>query len=83
MRGELRQKCDLRRRYRFRIKGRPAAVNGNTRYAHIERDLYYPSTTGWTKNTTIDLGYLDLCLADPNRCSRPYYPGGNKTSKRW
>lgn len=81
---ELTQKnCNLRRRYRFRIKGKAQAANGSTRYAHIERDLYYPSSTGWTKNTDISLGYLDLCLADPKHCSRPYYPNGDPNAFRW
>lgn len=84
MRVELAQKkCNLRRRYRFRIKGKAQAANGSTRYAHIERDLYYPSSTGWTKNTDISLGYLDLCLADPKHCSRPYYPNGDPNAFRW
>lgn len=76
--GEVRQGCDKRRRYRFDIEGKEA-WNGNTRFVGVERQLYHPSTTGWTRDTNIDLGYLDLCLADGNRCDKPYYPGGNYT----
>lgn len=76
--GEVRQGCDKNRRYRFNIEGKEA-WNGSTRFVGVERVLYHPSETGWTRDTNVDLGYLDLCLADGNRCDRPYYPGGNST----
>lgn len=70
--------CDKRRRYRFDIEGKEA-WNGNTRFVGVERVLYHPSDREWTRDTNVDLGYLDLCLADGNRCDRPYYPGGKST----
>jgi hypothetical protein len=77
-RGETRQGCDKWRRYRLQIEGKEA-WNGNTRFVGVERVLYYPSKDGWTRSTNIDLGYIDLCLSDGNRCDEPYYPGGNST----
>jgi len=74
----LNQDCDKRRRYRFRLVGR-AATNGSSRFYGIERDLYFPSSDGWTTTTNLDLGYLDLCMADGHQCDGPYYPGGNPT----
>lgn len=75
---ELHQSCSKYRRYRFKIVGR-TATNGSTRFEGVERELYYPSSSSWTRTTNLDLGYLDLCLADGSRCSKPYYPGGNRT----
>lgn len=76
--GEVRQGCDRHRRYRLKIEGKEA-WNGNKRFVGVERVLYHPSERGWTRDTNVDLGYLDLCLADGNRCDRPYYPGGKST----
>lgn len=76
---ELKQKrCDLNRRYRFKIVGLENIVGGgsNEPYVGVERWLYFPSKAGWTKKTHIDVGYLDLCLRDGTKCSRPYYPTG-------
>jgi hypothetical protein len=77
-RGQTRQDCNKRRRYRVQLAGKEA-WNGSTRFIGVERVLYYPSKYSWTRNTNIDLGYIDLCLSDGNRCDRPYYPGGDHT----
>ena len=77
-RGQTRQSCNKRHRYRVQLEGKEA-WNGSTRFVGVERKLYFPSKYTWTRNTNIDLGYIDLCLADGNRCDRPYYPGGNPT----
>lgn len=73
-----RKRCDLNRRYRFKIVGLENIVGGgsNEPYVGVERWVYFPSKTGWTKKTHIDVGYLDLCLRDGTKCSRPYYPTG-------
>lgn len=77
---ELRQnECDKDRRYRFRIvaptmTGEP--VRSNEPYAGTERWLYVPSSNGWTRQTRIDVGYLDLCVIDGTKCGKPYYPSG-------
>lgn len=76
---ELKQKrCDLRRRYRFKIVGLEEIVGAgsNEPYVGVERWLYFPSETRWTQKTHIDVGYLDLCLRDGTKCSSPYYPSG-------
>jgi hypothetical protein len=75
---QLKEKCDKRRRYKFHLEGK-IAPNGNKKFLGIERDLYYPSKDGFTRSTSIDLGYLDLCMADGNRCDEPYYPRGKAT----
>lgn len=77
---ELRQeRCDRRRRYRFRIyapDSTGAPIRSNEPYAGTERWLYFPSRTGWTTRTKIDLGYLDRCIVDGTKCGKPYYPSG-------
>lgn len=85
---ELRQECDRNRRYRFRVvapeyTGEP--VRSNEPYAGAERWLYYPSSSSrdWTKTTSIDLGYLDWCVIDGSRCSRPNYPSGPTPVLKW
>jgi len=70
----LNQSCDRYRRYRFRLEGR-----SGTRFSFTTRDLYFPRENGFTKETDLDLGYLDLCMADGHECDQPYYPGGNQT----
>lgn len=77
--AELQQKrCDLNRRYRFKIVGLPETVTGrsNEPWVGVERWVYVPSRSSWTQKTTVDLGYLDLCLRDGTKCNGPYYPSG-------
>lgn len=83
---ELRQGCDRDRRYRFRViapdsTGEP--VRSNEPYAGTERWLYVPSSTGWTRKTNIDAGYLDWCVMDGTKCSKPYYPSGPTPVLQW
>lgn len=76
---ELRQeRCDLSRRYRFRVVGLDETVTGrsNEPWVGVERWIYYPSKTGWTQRTRIDVGYLDHCIMDGTTCGKPYYPSG-------
>lgn len=79
---ELKQeRCDLNRRYRFRVRGLDEMVTGNSNepYVGTERWLYFPSESGWTQRTRLDLGYTDLCLMDGTKCGKPYYPSGKST----
>jgi len=76
--ADLTQSCDKRRRYRFKVLGQQSNL-GYMTYQGVERELYYPSPTGWTTRTKIDLGYLELCLADASKCNKPYYPGNRGT----
>lgn len=78
LKTELRQNCNKRRRYRFRLLGRESPALGSHRYEGVERRLYFPSRKGWTRTTNLDLGYLEQCLMDGSKCSKPYYPGGNR-----
>lgn len=71
---ELNQDCDRFRRYRFDLSGR-----AGTRFEGLSRELYYPREDGFTRETNIDLGYLDLCMADGHECDGPYYPADNRT----
>lgn len=74
--------CAKDRRYRFRIYAPPQTaepVTSNRPYTGTERWIYFPSETGWTRNTHIDLGFLDLCIMDGTKCGRPYYPNGAAT----
>jgi len=76
---ELKQdRCDLDRRYRFKVVGLDETVTGrsNEPWVGVERWIYYPSGTGWTQRTRIDIGYLDLCIMDGTTCGKPYYPSG-------
>lgn len=64
-----------------KVKGSPywsETVTGrsNEPWVGVERWVYFPSQSSWTKKTTVDLGYLDLCLRDGTKCNRPYYPSG-------
>ena len=84
---ELRQdRCDRNRRYRFRVVAPDSTgvpVRSNEPYAGTERWLYFPSTTGWTQKTTIDVGYLDWCVVDGTKCAKPYYPSGPTPVLQW
>ncbi len=80
------ERCDLDRRYRFKVvapqmTGEP--VRSNEPYAGTVRWLYVPSSTGWTRSTRIDAGYLDLCVMDGTKCNKPYYPSGPTPILKW
>lgn len=84
---ELRQeRCDRDRRYRFMVvapESTGVPVRSNEPYAGAERWLYVPSATGWTRKTNVDAGYLDLCVVDGTKCSKPYYPSGPTPILDW
>lgn len=80
---ELRRNCDRLRRYKFKIRGALTNhLNEEQRnpYYAVERWFYYPSGTvevpgtggthrrRYTKNTKLDLGWIDHCLFDPDEC---------------
>jgi len=74
----LNQQCSKYRRYRFKLEGK-VTYTGNRKFVGITRELYFPSSNGWTRQTRLDLGYVDLCMLDASKCNGPYYPGGNQT----
>lgn len=51
----LRQGCNVKRRYRFILQFKSQPDTGPTE-TRATRTIYYPSSSGWTSDTLIDLG---------------------------